>query len=123
MLFDDEYNLVGVVDWRDCFSAPFNFFAGRTCMYATWSRAEARLVVESTYKQEVARMEAQMSIDNKLSAALESPSSDLGMCLWAYEKGVVGIEYQRVIDKLVVWGVRFPGGENSGFLPDPNIWI
>ncbi|KAF8539528.1 hypothetical protein BDD12DRAFT_882132 [Trichophaea hybrida] len=122
MLFDDEFNLVGVVDWRDCFSAPFDIFAARSCMYAVWSKAEARLIIEPEYKQEVARIEAQMGDVKKLSAALESSIGDIGLLMWAYEEGLMGIGYQKVLDRAASQGRRIAAGVKPGFLFDPSIW-
>ncbi|KAF1948850.1 hypothetical protein CC80DRAFT_540719 [Byssothecium circinans] len=80
LLLNDEYEIVGVIDWEHAHSAPIEAFAARTNMYAWFDAKHAALGwnEEGTqYLADIADKEQSMDLSQKLSKTFGSLLGDL----------------------------------------------
>lgn len=101
ILLNDEFEVVGVIDWEHAHSAPVGVFAARTNIFVRFDTANATLGWDDEGAQYVADIEAIKNSDSadKLSLALTSPLAILGLCMQLYEEGRA-IPFDRAMDRI-----------------------
>jgi hypothetical protein len=112
ILVDDEYNVVGVIDWVDALVLPIEFCAiYPDCLYALpealWRGSPMERVLEEGYKEmyelqmlyvEAARqVEQKRGYEQRLSSSLGSCSSAVALCLRLYSRENRN-ELEKVLD-------------------------
>lgn len=91
ILFDEEYNVVGVIDWENTHSAPFEVFAALTNMYSHFDSKALHMVPNEkdgkAYIHDVMHEEVKMKLANKISSSFGSILGDIGYCMNLFEEG------------------------------------
>ncbi|KAB5513256.1 kinase-like domain-containing protein [Coniochaeta sp. 2T2.1] len=98
ILLDDDYEVVGIIDWEYAHSAPVEVFAARTNMYASFSPDLATSEWHDD-DDEGARYAADVEAipSQKLSGVFGSLLGDVGLCMRLFEEGVA-VPFDRVLD-------------------------
>ena len=102
ILLNDEYEIVGVIDWEYAHSAPMAVFAARTNMYTYFDAEDAALhwdEEETRYMVDVIDREKEMNLSPQLSQTFGSVLSDLGLCMQIFEDGHA-VPFDRVLKRL-----------------------
>lgn len=91
ILFDEEYNVVGVIDWENTHSSPFEVFAALTNMYSHFDSKTLHMVPDErdgkAYIHDVMHEEVKMKLANKVSSSFGSILGDIGYCMNLFEEG------------------------------------
>jgi hypothetical protein len=92
ILFDDTYNVVGVIDWEYAHSAPFDVFAASTNMYSCFDSTMLHAVSDRDeegrrYVEDVIDEEKDIRQGSKPSEAFGSILGDIGLCMTYFEEG------------------------------------
>lgn len=92
ILFDDTYNVVGVIDWEFAHSAPLEVFAALTNMYSrfdsTTMHAEPDMNNEGKqYIEDIIDEERGIRHGCLLSETFGSILGDIGLCMIYFEEG------------------------------------
>ncbi|KAK2859897.1 hypothetical protein FQN49_004596 [Arthroderma sp. PD_2] len=87
ILYDDEYNVVGVIDWEFAHSSPPEIFAARTNMYSHFDPESLRVITESEYLETMTDVETEMGQGYGLSQAFGSTLGEIGICMNGFEEG------------------------------------
>lgn len=102
ILFDDAYNVVGVIDWEYAHSAPFEIFAAATNMYARFDSKTLHAVSEGDdarrYVEDIKDLEKDIQGPRKLSETFGSVLGDLGCCMTCFEEGSAA-PFEKVLDR------------------------
>jgi hypothetical protein len=101
ILFDDEYNIVGVIDWENAHSAPLQVFAALTNMYSSFDQKILHVVPSEdgkAYIKDIMHEEEKMQLTNKISLCFGSILGDLSHCMYLFEEGRV-THFSRVIKR------------------------
>ncbi|KAB5582236.1 hypothetical protein GE09DRAFT_1210888 [Coniochaeta sp. 2T2.1] len=100
ILLDDDYELVGVIDWEYAHSAPLEVFAGRTNMYASFSPdlAASEWHDDDDEGGRYAADVEEATSQKKLSGVVGSLLGDVGLCMRFFEEGVA-VPFDRVLDR------------------------
>lgn len=103
ILFNDKYDIVGVIDWEYAHTSPFEVFAALTNMYSRFDRETTRAAPDveedgRTYKEDIMEQEETMPAEWKLSSVFGSVMGNLGLCMSQFEEGKA-IFYTEVIDR------------------------
>ncbi|OJD24731.1 hypothetical protein ACJ73_03910 [Blastomyces percursus] len=90
ILFDDAYNVVGVIDWEFAHSAPLGVFAALTNIYSHFDSKTLHAVPDSNnegeqYVEDIMDEERQHGC--KLSTHFGSVLGDIGLCMTHFEEG------------------------------------
>ena len=90
ILFDDTYNVVGVIDWEFAHSAPLEVFAALTNMYSRFDSKTLHAVTDSDeegrqYIEDV--MDEDIRQGCRLSKTFGSILGDIGLCMTYFEEG------------------------------------
>ncbi|KND89022.1 Altered inheritance of mitochondria protein 9, mitochondrial [Tolypocladium ophioglossoides CBS 100239] len=102
ILLNDEFEVVGVIDWEYAYSVPIGVFAARINMFARFDSVKATLDWDdegAQYIADVERMEGNMDLAHKLCKAITSPVGILGVCMQLYEEGTA-VPFDKVMDKI-----------------------
>jgi hypothetical protein len=102
ILLDDEYDVVGVIDWEYAHTAPIEVFAAQTNMYAAFDPERACLAWGEEGRQYLADIVREergndSSQSRKLSQAFGSLLGDLGFCMRLFEQGIA-VQFDSVLD-------------------------
>jgi hypothetical protein len=92
ILFDDTYNVVGVIDWEYAHSAPLEVFAALTNMYSSFDSKTLRAVTDRDdegrqYIKDVMEEEKDIGQGCELSKSFGSILGDIGLCMTYFEAG------------------------------------
>jgi len=102
ILVDDEYNIVGVIDWIDAHVLPMEFCAIYPhCLYELpevfWVGSPMETInregskekdeLRRFYLDEVRKVEQEKGYEQRLSALLGSYNSEIALCLGLYSDG------------------------------------
>jgi len=92
ILFDDTFNVVGVIDWEFAHSAPLEVFAALTNMYSRFDSKTIHAVTGSDeegrqYIEDIMNEEKDIRQGCKLSKAFGSILGDIGLCMTYFEEG------------------------------------
>jgi len=117
IVVDDEYRVLGVIDWESAFAAPWEVLADFPLTLSTippaidapWNYDEAgnpkdeetiqRYADRKAYLAAVREQEIKKGIDNSLSAALaDSKREQLIRAMRIYENGKAGF-YSKLVEK------------------------
>ncbi|KAF4627968.1 hypothetical protein G7Y89_g10190 [Cudoniella acicularis] len=90
ILFDDTYNVVGVIDWEFAHSAPLEVFTALTNMYSCFDSKTLHAVTDRDdegrqYIKDV--MDEDIRQGCKLSKTFGSILGDIGLCMTYFEGG------------------------------------
>jgi hypothetical protein len=102
ILFDDAYNIVGVIDWEYAHSAPFEVFAALTNMYSRFDPKALRAVSDGDeegrqYIKNI--MDEEKGIQGrKLSKAFGNILGDIGLCMTYFEEGRASL-FGKLLDR------------------------
>ncbi|WEW56137.1 hypothetical protein PRK78_001572 [Emydomyces testavorans] len=88
ILFDDSFNIVGVIDWEFAHSAPMEVFAVLTNMYSRFDSTRLHVVTDSEYIKEVRSKDLAVRQGCKLAGTFGSIWGDVGMCMVHFEEGI-----------------------------------
>lgn len=105
LLFNDNYDIIGVIDWEYAFSAPIDVFAARTNVYAKYDTEKVALGWgEGEEKQEGLQYLAEVraceeTMGLSLSTKFGSFLGDLGYCMNRYEEGSAG-NFDILLDRV-----------------------
>jgi hypothetical protein len=102
ILFDDTYNVVGVINWEFAHSAPLKVFAALTNIY---SRFDSKTLHAVTDGDEEGRQYIQDVMDEenirqgcKLSKTFGSILGDIGLCMTYFEEGRA-VSFGELLDR------------------------
>jgi hypothetical protein len=101
LVFDDEYNVVGVIDWEGAYSAPFDIFVALTSMYFFFDPKLLHMVPKEegeAYRAAVLDEEDKMHHPNKISLSFGSTIGDIGYCMSMFEEGRF-VQFSGVIQR------------------------
>lgn len=103
ILFDDAYNVVGVIDWEFAHSAPLEVFAALTNMYSRFDPKTVRVVADGDeegrqYIADVMDEEKDARQGCKLSKAIGSILGDIGLCMTYFEEGRA-VSFGELLDR------------------------
>lgn len=102
ILFDDEYNIVGVIDWEHAHSAPLEVFTALTNMYSHFDSKVLRTVPNpdggSQYIHDVLNAEKDIGQVSILSQTIGSILGDISLCMTYFEDGKV-VPYGELLDR------------------------
>jgi aminoglycoside phosphotransferase (APT) family kinase protein len=87
ILFDDEFNIVGVIDWEFAHSAPFEVFAALTNMYSRFDAKTLHVVPDTEEGRQYIEDVKDKERDTGLSMAFGSILGDIGVCMTHFEEG------------------------------------
>ena len=92
ILFDDAYNVVGVIDWEFAHSAPLEVFSALTNMYSRFDSKTLHAVPDSDnegneYIEDIVDEEYRIGHGCKLSKTFGSILGDIGLCMTYFEEG------------------------------------
>jgi hypothetical protein len=91
ILLDEEYNVVGVIDWENAHSAPFDVFTALTTMYFHFDSKALSMIPDEKhgrkYLHDIIRKEKEMQLANKISSSFGSTLGDIGHCMNLFEEG------------------------------------
>ncbi|KAI9789351.1 MAG: hypothetical protein M1816_006240 [Peltula sp. TS41687] len=109
ILFDDAYNVVGVIDWEGAHSAPFEVFAALTNLYSCFDLKTVQAIPDGeedgrSYIEDVMDQEMMMSGEPKLSAAFASILGDIGHWMISFEEGKIA-PFTDVLDRYTTMSV------------------
>lgn len=85
MLFDDNWNLVAVIDWEFAFTAPLEIFAVEM---ANRYYGDTKEEMGSLYLEDIKYHGKQLEAGGALSAAFGSILGDLAISMHHYEAGM-----------------------------------
>lgn len=85
VLFDDNWNLVGVIDWEFAFTAPLEIFA---VIMANRYYGDIKEEMGRLYLEDIKFYEKQLGMDKTLSTAFGSTLGDLAISMYHYEAGM-----------------------------------
>lgn len=85
VLFDDKWDLVGVIDWEFAFTAPLEIFAVKM---ANHYYGDPKEEMGRLYLEDVKRHEKQLAMDKKLSTSFGSTLGNLANSMHHYEAGM-----------------------------------
>jgi Phosphotransferase enzyme family len=102
ILFDDTYNVVGVIDWEYAHSAPFEVFAALTNMYSRFDSKTLHSVTDSDegrhYIEDVMDEEKDIRQRCNLSKTFGSILGDIGLCMTHFEEGRA-VSFGKLMDR------------------------
>jgi hypothetical protein len=103
ILFDDTYNIVGVIDWEFAHSAPLEVFAALTNMYSCFDSNTLRAVTDRDdegrqYIEDVMEEEKDIGQGCKLSKSFGSILGDIGLCMTYFEEGRA-VSFGKLLDR------------------------
>lgn len=103
ILFDDTYNVVGVIDWEGSHSAPLEVFAALTNMYSGFDSKTLHVVADRDgegrqYIKDVMDEEKDMGQGCKLSQSFGSILGDIGLCMTSFEQGSA-VPFGKLLDR------------------------
>jgi len=103
ILFDDTYNVVGVIDWEFAHSAPLEVFAALTNMYSCFDSKTLRAVTDRDdegrqYIEDVMEEEKDIGQGCKLSKSFGSILGDIGLCMTYFEEGRA-VSFGKLLDR------------------------
>ncbi len=103
ILFDDTYNVVGVIDWEFAHSAPLEVFAALTNMYSRFDSKTLRAVTDRDdegrqYIKDVMEEEKDIGQGCKLSKSFGSILGDIGLCMTYFEEGRA-VSFGKLLDR------------------------
>lgn len=84
ILLDDDYEIVGVIDWEYAHTVPLEVFAARMNMYASFNPQLAAQDFDEEGKQYIKDLsvaEMGMVSSSRLCGAFSSIFGDLGLCM------------------------------------------
>ncbi|KAG4432826.1 hypothetical protein IFR05_011691 [Cadophora sp. M221] len=92
ILFDDAYDIVGVIDWEFAHSAPLEVFAALTNMYSVFDSRTLHAVTDTNeegrqYIEDIMNEEMDTRQSRKLSQTFGSILGDIGLCMSFFEEG------------------------------------
>lgn len=102
ILLNDDYEVVGVIDWEGAYSAPVGVFAARTNMFASLDVVNGTLAYDeegADYVSLIATMGRDDISWRELSIALGSVVGALSLCMMVYEEGRA-IPFDIFMDKI-----------------------
>jgi hypothetical protein len=103
ILFDNTYNVVGVIDWEYAHSAPFEVFAALTNMYSRFDSKTLHAVTDTDeegrrYVEDVVDEEKDIGQGCKLSKTFGSILGDIGLCMTYFEEGRA-VLFEELLDR------------------------
>lgn len=102
ILLNDEYDIMGIIDWEYAHSAPIEVFATRTNMYASFDPERTALSWsedERQYLADIASHEEGNKSSQKLSKITGNPLGELGLCMQLFEEGRA-VRFDLVLDRI-----------------------
>lgn len=84
VLFDDQWNLVAVIDWELAFTAPLEIFAAKMARHYF---GDTREDMGRLYLNDVQHHEKELKLNSKLSASFGSTLGNLAKAMNEYEAG------------------------------------
>lgn len=114
ILFDDTYNIVGVIDWEVAHSAPLEVFTALTNIYSCFDPKTLHAITDRDdegrqYIKDVMHEEKDIRQGCKLSKAFGSILGDIGLCMTYFEEG-----------RAVLFGKLLDRYESETIEIDPN---
>lgn len=114
ILFDNMYNIVGVIDWEFAHSAPLEVFAALTNIYAYFDSKTLHAVTDrddegSQYIKDVMNEEKDIRQGYKLSKTFGNILGHIGLCMTHFEEG-----------RAVLFGELLDHCESETIEIDPN---
>lgn len=104
VLFDEEYNVVGLPDWENTYSAPFEVFVAHTNMYSHFDSNALRMVPDEEggveYMNDVRREEEKMQTPNKISYYVGNSLCDISHCMSLFEEGKA-TRFSQVLNRYI----------------------
>jgi aminoglycoside phosphotransferase (APT) family kinase protein len=103
ILFDDTYNVVGVIDWEFAHSAPLEVFTALTNMYSCFDSKTLHAVTDRDkegrqYIKDVIDEEKDIRQGCKLSQTFGSILGDIGLCMTYFEEGRA-VSFGELLDR------------------------
>ncbi|KAI9742400.1 MAG: hypothetical protein M1818_003933 [Claussenomyces sp. TS43310] len=102
ILFDDTYNVVGVIDWEFAHSAPLEVFAALTNMYSLFDSETLHVVNRDEegrqYIEDIIDREKDFGQGCKLSQTFGSILGDIGLCMTYFEEGRA-VSFGELLDR------------------------
>jgi hypothetical protein len=101
VLLNDEYKVMGVIDWEYAHTTPIEVFAARTNIYASFNPKRAALDLSEEGRQYLADVtceEEHMNLSPSLSKTFGSLLGDLGLCMNFFEEGRA-VPFDIVLDR------------------------
>ncbi len=103
ILFDDTYNIVGVIDWEFAHSAPLEVFTALTNMYSCFDSKTLHAVTDRDeegrqYIKDVIDEEKDIRQGCKLSQTFGSILGDIGLCMTYFEEGRA-VSFGELLDR------------------------
>lgn len=116
ILFDDTYNLVGVIDWEFAHSAPLEVFTALTNMYSYFDSKTLHAVTDGDeegrqYIEDV-KDEEDIRQGCKLSKTFGSILGDIGLCMMDFEEGRA-VLFGELLDRYESETITSFSGPNS----------
>ncbi|CRK23650.1 hypothetical protein BN1708_013747 [Verticillium longisporum] len=102
ILLNNDYEVVGVIDWEGAYSAPIDVFAARTNMFASLDVDNGILAINAEgidYESVIASMEKDDESIHVLLTALRSVVGGLSLCMKMYEEGRA-MRFDRFIENI-----------------------
>jgi len=91
ILFDEQFNIVGLPDWENTYSAPFEVFVAHTNMYSHFDSKQLRMVPDEKegveYMADVMHEEEKMQPADRISSFTGSILGDISYCMSLFEEG------------------------------------
>lgn len=101
ILLNNDFEIVGVIDWEHAHSAPAGVFAARTNIFARFDATNMSLKWDNDGAIYMTGFERIKNPDpaKRLSMALTDPLAILGFCMQLYEEGRA-IPFDEVLNRL-----------------------
>lgn len=103
LLFNEAFEVVGVIDWENSHSAPLEVFAAATNMFSHFNPKTLRVNFHENqqglqYIEDVKAKEKHLCQESGLSKAFGSLLGDIGMCMARFEAGTM-VLFGELLDR------------------------
>ncbi|TLD34481.1 Protein kinase-like domain protein [Venturia nashicola] len=92
ILFDEQYNIVGLPDWEKTYSAPFEVFVAETNMYSHLDSEAMQMVPNDEggveYMNDIMREEEKMQTPNRISSYAGNSLCAISHCMGLFDEGI-----------------------------------
>ncbi|KAM0415906.1 hypothetical protein ACHAPT_013117 [Fusarium lateritium] len=101
ILLNDEFEVVGVIDWEYAYSAPASVFAARANMFLQFNATKATLEWNDEGAKYMVDIETIDKLDSadRLAPALTSPLAILGWCMQLFDEGRA-VRFDQIVDRI-----------------------
>jgi hypothetical protein len=104
VLFDEQYNVVGLPDWENTYSAPFEVFVAHSNMYSHFDSKALRMVPDEEggveYMNDVICEEEKMQTPRRISSYVGNNLCDISHCMSLFEEGKA-TRFSQVLDRYI----------------------